>query len=310
MARTPFVIDSNVSTFGGPYTSGTAHGRVTSPGPHTLRDDSNLDGRPMSWWEAVVLGAVQGATEFLPVSSSGHLVIGQALLNLRIPGVRFEVALHLATLVSVVAVYRSRILELLRGGLLERRREESRYLVALVVGTVPAGVAGLLFEDRFEALFDRPAVVGVALLVTGTFLISTRWALRRARSPRIGLGVALLIGVAQAFAIVPGISRSGATVVAALWLGVAPVEAAAFSFLLSIPAIAGAALLQSGELTEASAGVGSGVLLMGALVAAVVGVAAIRTFVAMLRNRSFPAFAWYCWAAGLLFLAWLGLGGY
>lgn len=261
----------------------------------------------MSWWEAIVLGVIQGATEFLPVSSSGHLVIGQALLGLRLPGVRFEVALHLATLVSVVVVYRARIVALARGSLADRTSGEARYLLSLVVGSIPAGIAGVFFADQFEALFDRPEVVGFALLATGVVLFSSRWALRKANAPQIGLGVAFLIGVAQAAAIIPGVSRSGATVVTALWLGVAPLEAAAFSFLLSIPAIGGAALLQAPELTDAASGTRAWTLLLGAVAAGIVGVAAIRTFVAMLRNRSFPAFAWYCWAAGLLFLGWLTL---
>jgi undecaprenyl-diphosphatase len=259
----------------------------------------------MTLLEALLLGIVQGATEFLPVSSSGHLVIAQELLGVSEQGVVFEVAVHVATLVSILAVYRFRVGELAVGAL---RRDEAalRYVGLLVVATLPAAFVGLLFEDAIEALFENPLAPGVALLVTGLILWSSRRALPSARGAVPTWGAALLIGVAQAFALVPGISRSGSTVVAALWLGVAPREAAAFSFLMAVPAIAGAAVLQFGEL-GLSGGPGTAALAIGSAAAAVVGVLAIRTFVAMLSRESFHFFAPYCWIVGALFLAYLGL---
>ncbi len=261
----------------------------------------------MTVWEALVLGIVQGATEFLPVSSSGHLVIGQALLGLHVPGIRFEVAVHVATLVSVVLVYRRRILSLATGAALRQEREDLRYLGLILVATIPTTVIAVLFGDTVNSLFDRPQVVGFALLLTGAFLFSTRWALGRASAPHFGAKAAFVIGLAQALALVPGISRSGATVTAALWLGVAPVEAAAFSFLMSIPAIAGAGLLQLAHLAEGTDGLSGGSVAVGSIAATVAGVLAIQVFVEMLKRRSFPAFAWYCWGAGALFLGWLAL---
>jgi undecaprenyl-diphosphatase len=263
----------------------------------------------MTILEAFLLGALQGATEFLPVSSSGHLVIGQALLGISLPGILFEIVVHVATLLSVVVVYRARLLDLGRGALVERSSEAWRYLGWLALATLPVGVVGVLFGDRVTALFDAPAAVGVALLLTGTLLLSSRWALRRPLDAGIGWRIALLVGLAQCIALAPGISRSGITVVTALWLGVRPVEAAAFSFLLSIPAIAGAAVLSLPELAEGVQGIGVAPLLAAAGAAAGVGVLAIRTFVLMLRNRSFPAFGLYCWVAGILFLLWVGQGG-
>lgn len=257
--------------------------------------------------EAFILGVVQGATEFLPVSSSGHLVIGQELMGLFLPGITFEVVVHVATLLSVVIAYRDRLLELARGTLLERDGEAWRYVGLLVVATLPIAVVGLAWGGRVEALFQNPRAVGIALLCTGGILFTTRWALRRELSPGFGVRVALLIGLAQCLALVPGISRSGTTVVAALWLGVAPVQAAAFSFLLSIPAIGGAAILQLPKLDVAAEGIGIGPLAVGFVAAAVTGVVAIRLFVRMLKDRSFPLFAWYCWGVGLLFLAWLAV---
>lgn len=283
----------------------------------------------MSAWEALLLGLLQGATEFLPVSSSGHLVIGQLLLDLQLPGVVFEVVVHLATLVSVLVVYRGRAGWIVRGSL-AGRREELGYLGLLLVASVPAGLVGVLFQDAAGALFDRPPVVGVALLVTGALLWSSRWALssteetapaEAAVSPVVGEErlrppdrdrlpgpmVALWIGVAQAVAIVPGISRSGATVVTGLWLRVDPEEAAAFSFLMSVPAIGGAALLSAIDLVGEPVAFPWVAATVGAVAAALAGVVAIRTFVAMLRRRAFHHFAPYCWLVGSAFLVYLSL---
>ena len=259
----------------------------------------------MTALEAIILGIVQGATEFLPVSSSGHLVIGQTLLGVTSPGVVFEVAVHVATLVSILFVYRSRVGDLAVGAV-RRDPASLRYVALLAVATLPAAVVGLLFEDALEALFENPAASGAALLVTGLILWTSRGALPRAKGSVPTWTAALLIGMAQAFAILPGISRSGSTVVAALWLGVAPREAAAFSFLMAVPAISGAAVLQLGELGTGG-GLGWGVLVLGSVFAAVTGVLAIRTFVAMLARESFHFFAPYCWVVGALFLVYLGL---
>lgn len=259
----------------------------------------------MNYWESVLLGFVQGATEFLPVSSSGHLVITQALLGIDIEGVAFEVAVHLATLVSILLVYRTRVVDLARGAL-ARDREAIEYVGLIVVATIPAGLLGVLAKDRIEALFDNPWAPGVALLVTGLILWSSRGARQQGEGLRPGWTAALLIGLAQAFALVPGISRSGSTVVAAMWLGLEAREAAAFSFLMAVPAIGGAAVLQIPDMTSAGiGGVSTGVLLAGALVAGVTGVLAIRTFVAMLARKAFHFFAPYCWMIGAAYLAFL-----
>lgn len=259
----------------------------------------------MSLWEAIFLGVVQGATEFLPVSSSGHLVISQQLLGIRIPGVVFEVVVHLATLVSILLVYRARVADLVRGTF-SGDAGSLRYLGLLLVATLPAAVVGLLWKDQVEALFESPVVPGVALLVTGAFLWTSRWALDRTERPAPSTGSSFLIGLAQACALIPGISRSGSTVVAALWLRVDAEEAAAFSFLMAVPAIAGAAVLQIPDL-GAAGGPDALPLLAGGVAAAITGVLAIRTFVAMLARRSFHFFAPYCWAVGTLYLVWLGM---
>ena len=259
----------------------------------------------MSALEAALLGLIQGLTEFLPVSSSGHLVIAQAVLGIHDEGLLFEVALHIATLASVLIFYRRRIAQLVIG-VLRRERDALEYGAKLVVATVPAVVAVLVFGDFLEAQFDTPAVAGVCLLVTGALLWTTRRTAPTARLEAPSYVGALLIGCVQAFAILPGISRSGSTVAAALALGVRPVVAAEFSFLMSVLAITGAAVRSLPELTSIPASQ-LAPLLLGAALALVSGVAAIWLFVRLLRTQAFHRFAYYTWTAGTLFLLWLGL---
>lgn len=263
----------------------------------------------MNVWEAVFLGALQGVTEFFPVSSSGHLVVGQTLLGLEIPGVQFEVAVHVATLFSVLVIYRGRLIALLYGTV-RRDRDAWRYVGLLAVATLPAAIVGVLFGDAIEGLFESPFVPATAFLVTGAILWSTRRVVGR-EAPALGdwktpgWGVALLIGLAQAFALVPGISRSGTTVAMALCLGVAAEEAAAFSFLMAIPAIAGAAVLQMPAIASQGLTLSGTALAAGSIVAAITGILAIKGFVAVLARRAFHRFAIYCWAIGVAFLIYL-----
>jgi undecaprenyl-diphosphatase len=258
----------------------------------------------VTYWESILLGLVQGATEFLPVSSSGHLVIAQVLLGVESPGIVFEVAVHLATLLSIVVAYRSRLAELGRNAL-AGDPGALRYMGLVILASVPAGLVGVLAQDQVEALFESPIVPGVGLLFTGALLWSTRSAMPHATGSVSSWKIALAIGVAQALAITPGVSRSGTTIVAALWLGVEAREAAAFSFMMALPAIAGAAVLQLPDVGNAS--LDWGVIVAGSVVAAVVGVAAIWALVALLARRAFHAFAPYCWAAGSLFLVYLAM---
>ena len=262
----------------------------------------------MNVWEAVSLGVLQGATEFFPVSSSGHLVVGQTLLGLEISGVQFEVAVHMATLISVLLVYRGRLMDLLYGTL-RRDGDAWRYVGLLALATLPAGIVGVFFRDAIEGLFESPFVPATAFLVTGAILWSTRRTLGREEWKKPGWGVALLIGFAQAFALVPGISRSGTTVAMALWLGVAAEEAAAFSFLMAIPAIGGAALLQIPELASEGLTLSGTALAAGFTVAAITGVLAIKAFLVLLSRKTFHRFAIYCWTIGTAFLLYLFASG-
>ncbi len=262
----------------------------------------------MSGFEAFWLGIVQGLTEFLPVSSSGHLVMLETFLGLEGEGgLLFEIGVHVATLVAIVIFFRRRIGSLLVGAL---RGEATawRYVAKLALGTLPAVVLALAARDFLEAQFALPSVSGVCLLATGAILWSTRRSVVTAELEEPSFGAALLIGCAQAIAILPGISRSGATVAAALALRVKPLPAAEFSFLLGIIAITGAAVL---TLPDASRASREELMLLGVggLAALVSGLAAIWLFIRLLRSRMFHFFAYYAWAVGGLFLAWLALSG-
>ena len=260
----------------------------------------------MSALEALWLGVVQGLTEFFPVSSSGHLVVFKTLLGVDGKGsLLFEVSVHVATLVAIVIFYRRRIFELVTGAL-RLDPDALRYGAKLVLATVPAVVVGVGAKDFIESQFSSPCVVGVLLLVTGCIVWTTRSASRTAQHSEPTWTAALLIGVAQAFAILPGISRSGSTVAAAMALGVAPEAAAQFSFLLGVIAITGAAVLIVPEISQASPDLVIS-LGVGGAAALVSGVFAIWLFVRMLQRQTFHFFAWYAWAAGGLFLAWLAL---
>jgi undecaprenyl-diphosphatase len=253
----------------------------------------------MSYWEGLVLGVVQGLTEFLPISSSGHLVLAQAALGLTPPGVVVEVTLHVATLLAVLVVYRTRLIALM-GGARRGDRASWRFIGLLAVGTVPAGMLGVLFADFFERTFESLLVVGVSLLITGCLLWSTRWVAHVARASEPTWLGAFGIGVAQALALFPGISRSGSTVVTAMWLRIDPVRAAEFSFLLAVPAIAGAAVLQIPDLGVGIASVGKGPLTLSFLASLVSGVAAIQLLISLLRSRAFHVFAFCLWTLGMV----------
>lgn len=255
----------------------------------------------MTELEAFILGAIQGLTEFLPVSSSGHLVIFQAVLGVDQKGLLFEIAVHVATLMSVLIFYRRRVGALILGTL-QRRPADLAYVGKLAVATLPAVGFVLLAGDVLEAQFESPRSAGFGLLFTGAVLWTTRWTARTADRAGPSWTQAFLIGCAQAIAIVPGISRSGSTVAAALALGVAPVAAAEFSFLMSVPAIAGAAVRAIPELGAASPDLMLP-LAVGGATALVAGIAAIWLFVRLLRTQGFHYFALYTWVAGAIVIA-------
>jgi len=255
----------------------------------------------VNYWQGALLGLVQGLTEFLPISSSGHLVLAEAIAGVKPPGVFVEVVLHVATLGSVVIVYGRRLWDLIVG-LFQRSPDRIRYIGLLAVASIPAAVIGLFFQAAIEARFHSLTWLGIEFIVTGIILWSTRHLGGDKTEP--GWVASLGIGAGQAFAILPAISRSGTTVAAALYAGMTPAAAAEFSFLLSVPVIAGAALLEGRTATVNITAVGVGPLIVSFVLAFVSGVYAIRFLVALLRRGRFYAFAPYCWAVGVLTLVW------
>lgn len=260
--------------------------------------------------QAVMLGVVQGLTEFLPVSSSGHLVLFQKLFGLNEPGLIFEVSVHMGTLAAVVIFFRREILGLatalvrLAATLIRRETAgailadpEVRLAALIMVGSVPTAAIGLIFNEMADRIFNSTALVGCMLLVTGTLLWGTGRLKTDGRSVAdFKFPAALVIGVAQGMAILPGISRSGATIATGLFLGLDGPTAARYSFLLSIPAILGAQVLALTDLGEYSPD--AGVVLAGTLTAALVGYGALAFLVYIVHKNRMPLFAPYCWILG------------
>jgi len=257
----------------------------------------------MGGLESVLLGLVQGLTEFLPVSSSGHLVLAQSLIpGFEQPGVLFDTLLHGGTLLAVLVYFRRDMRELLAslfpGGDPSRRR----LALLLVAATVPTGLIGVGFKDPLEALFHAPRSAAAMLLVTGALL----WVSEALARPRLGLegvgyGRALAIGTVQGLAIVPGISRSGSTIAVGTLLGIRGEDAARFSFLLSVPAILGAVVLQLPHLEGVETGRLGGYA-AGVAAAFASGLWAIRFLLAAIRRGRFRWFAVYCWLLGAGYL--------
>jgi len=254
----------------------------------------------MEYISTILLGILQGATEFLPVSSSAHLVITQELLGIQRPGMLIEVILHLGTLLSVVVYFRQDLWKLIRGSFLRGRvgMAVRREVAWLALATLPAVVVALTAKDRIEVAFENVWLVGVMLLVTWAVLISSRWASSN-KDARMTWMVALIIGIAQAVAIMPGISRSGITIVAGLWLGLGGVAAARFSFLLAVPAILGAGILEGLELFQG--GVVPAVdVTLGLVAAAITGYAVIAWLLDVIGKGRLHFFAGYTILLGLV----------
>jgi undecaprenyl-diphosphatase len=256
---------------------------------------------------ALVLGIVQGATEFLPVSSSGHLVLVPWLLHWQNTGLAFGALLHLGTLLAVAAFFWQDLWQLVVAGLLSVKErslagDPFRKLAWLIVlGSLPAALLGFAFEDFFKSLFGQPVWVGILLVGTGMLLAAgERWSRRRLEMSELGWMDALVVGLGQAIAIAPGISRSGATISAGLWRGLRREAAARFSFLLSVPVILGAGLFELKDVFEAPLASSSpATLVVGFASAAVTGFLSIRFLLKYLQSRSLYPFAIYCWSAGL-----------
>ncbi|MGL4820570.1 MAG: undecaprenyl-diphosphate phosphatase, partial [Bacilli bacterium] len=250
------------------------------------------------WFEALVLGIVQGLTEFLPISSTGHLYIGRHLFGLDEAGLFLDTMLHLGTLIALVAIYHEQLIAIVKNPF-------SKLSMLLVVGTIPAVVVGLALKDFFEEVSRTGVTIGWEFLVTGAVLW---WADRGACGTRTfdGLGYrdALIIGCAQAFAILPAISRSGMTIAAGIWRGLSRAEAASFSFLVGIPAMVGALILQLGDVATGVQPemISTQALIVATIGSGVAGFLAIQWMIRYLKNRSLKGFAVYVSVMGALIL--------
>lgn len=263
----------------------------------------------MSVFEAAVLGAVQGITEFIPISSSGHLVLVPEALGWGRPGLAFDVLLHTASLMALIVYFRVELVRLFRG-VASGDPAMRRLALLLVVGTIPAGAAGLLLGDFFESSFEDAKAAAVQLVITAAILVGAELVLvyhsrRRQESLRsmdeLNLGDATVIGTAQAISILPGISRSGATIGAGLGLAMARDDAARFAFLLAIPALLGASIVELPDI--ASPALEAPAAVAGFITSLVSSYAAIAALIRYLRTRTLYPFAVYCVVAGLFFYA-------
>lgn len=266
--------------------------------------------------QAIIMGMVQGLTEFLPVSSSAHLVIAPELLGTQ-SSLAFDTLLHVGTLVAVIGYFWkditsmiksfvSSLLDIPRGKFKEGVADDpyKRLAWLVVVGTIPAGLMGVLLKSEFEALFNSVTIVGFFLLVTGVILWGSEWIAKRNIDKKgkdvkeVSFTNSLVIGVFQGLAIAPGISRSGSTIAAGLFSGLERKLAARYSFLLSIPAILGAALIQAKDIVSFDAN--TEVLIAGFLSAAIFSYLAVKFMMGYIQKHSLNIFAIYCWIVGVL----------
>jgi len=262
----------------------------------------------MDWWQAFILGLVQGFTEFLPVSSSGHLAIGKALLGVEVAeDLVFEVVVHTATVLATIVVFRKQILDLIRGLFKFRYNDETDYILKICVSMIPVFVVGMFFKDKVEGLFDSLMVVGVALLVTALLLFfSDFFSAGRARKEdvygtRNGISYlqAFVVGIGQALAVTPGLSRSGTTIATGLLCGVKRENMAQFSFLMVLVPILGEAFLDIAGGSAAASTTGAAALCAGFAAAFVSGLFACKVMIALVKKAKLKWFALYCAFAGL-----------
>lgn len=272
----------------------------------------------IEWWKAVILGVVQGITEFLPISSSAHLVLIPWLFGWRDPGLTFDVALHIGTLTAVLAYFRRDIVAMITAlwrGLVARRplgEPDGRLAILIALGSIPGFLVGLLFDRPIDEFFHRPDAVRTALAIMAAMLIAMglllyaaeRYGQRVRDLPTLGFGDAAIIGGAQALALIPGVSRSGSTLTAGLFLNLRRDVAARFSFLLSLPITAGAALKKTLDVVQAG-GLAAGDRLpfaLGIATAGIVGYSCIAFLLRYLQRASTMAFTVYRVAFGILIL--------
>ena len=260
----------------------------------------------MDWLQALILGLVQGLTEFLPVSSSGHLAIGREILGVEAAeDLVFEITVHVATVLATIIVFRKQIWKLLCGLFKFKYNDETDYILKICLSMIPVFIVGMFFKDKVESLFSSLLVVGLALIVTAMLLLFSDIYGGRgkvaARQYRNGIGwwQALTVGIGQAFAVIPGLSRSGTTISTGLLCGMKRSDVAQFSFLMVLVPILGEAFLDLVGGDVASSSVGTLPLLVGFLAAFVSGLFACKVMIALVKKAKLRWFALYCALVGL-----------
>ena len=267
----------------------------------------------MTLLQAIVLAVIQGATEFLPVSSSGHLVLAKKLMGVELAGAFWEVALHFGTLIAVVVVFRRELWDVITGFLAGLARvirgatwrrtwsdlPDFRLGIYIILGTIPAGIVALLFRRHIEAAFSDAIQSAVLIFLTGQILWWSRPHSLIPSEGRVRVWDSLWIGCAQAIAILPGISRSGITISAALSRGISRDRAARFSFLLAVPTILGGAVIKAPELTTIPGGQ-TVPLIAGVAISAITGYVALKLLLRVVRRGRLHLFAYYCWTIGIV----------
>lgn len=254
----------------------------------------------LSLVEVLLLAIIQGVTEWLPISSSGHLVIAQRHIGLEVP-VFFDVMLHVGTLGVILIAFRRDLVKILRAVIrLDTNSDEGKFALFIVVGNVPTAIIGLLFRETFKSLFSSLLAVGAAFLCTGFLLLASKLGQREKREKKLGYVDSLLIGTAQGFALIPGISRSGATLAVGLFLGLERETAFKYSFLLSIPAVIGAAVGEYGGI--GAPGVSAIPMFLGVSLAMLVGYTSLKALSRVVKKQKLYLFSPYCLILGLTIL--------
>jgi undecaprenyl-diphosphatase len=257
----------------------------------------------MEWFEAILLGIVQGLTEFLPVSSSGHLIIGKELLGIETTNLKFEVVVHAATVTSTIVVFRKEIWDLIKGFFKFRMNPETKYLFMIALSMIPVFIVGIFFKEQVESIFGSGLlVVGASLVVTSILLFLSGFI--KPAEKKLTYGRAFVIGIAQAVAVLPGLSRSGSTISTGMLLGVKKDEIAKFSFLMVLVPVLGEAFLEliSGEFTSPSSDLPTLSLVLGFLSAFISGLFACKVMIALVKRAKLLPFAIYCAIVGIICL--------
>ena len=251
----------------------------------------------MNLLESILLGFIQGITEFLPISSSGHLVIGNHILGIKNDDILFEVIVHLATLLAIIYYYKNDIIDICKGTF-NKNKNDLEYLLFLIISTIPAVLIGLIFNNQIKFLYNIK-YVPFFLLLTGFILFLSKFA--KEKPLKLNYVFVFIIGLSQAFAILPGISRSGITITTALLLGINRKEASKFSFFMAIPVIVGALFLELTKLNQVSPH-NIGNLTIGFIVSAFVGYFSISWLIKLINKLHFWKFSFYTWSIGIIFL--------